>query len=60
MNTIHNNNKLVIDPAIFWPAIIAILAASIPLAMYPEAGKAAVNAVLAGVRPPGSDQDGRS
>ena len=46
MNTIHNNNKLVIDPAIFWPAIIAILAASIPLAMYPEAGKAAVNALL--------------
>ena len=46
MDTIQRNNKLTIDPAIFWTALIAILAASIPLVLYPEAGKAAVDGLL--------------
>ena len=46
MNTVQQNKKLTIDPGIFWSSIIAILAASIPLALYPEAGKAAVDGLL--------------
>lgn len=46
MNTVGENNKLVIDPVIFWSALIVILIASIPLVLYPEAGKAAVDGLL--------------
>ena len=46
MNTVQKNKKLTIDPGIFWSSLIAILAASIPLALYPEAGKAAVDGLL--------------
>ena len=46
MNTVQKNKKLAIDPGIFWSSLIAILAASIPLALYPEAGKAAVDGLL--------------
>ncbi|GAA0784176.1 BCCT family transporter [Marinobacterium sediminicola] len=46
MSTNHNNNKMAIDPAILWPAVMMILATSIPLAIYPEAGKAIVGDLL--------------
>ncbi len=46
MSTNHNNNKMAIDPAILWPAVMMILATSIPLAIYPEAGKAIVGELL--------------
>lgn len=38
--------KLEIEPAILWPAVSVILAASIPVALYPEAGGVLVNNLL--------------
>jgi BCCT family betaine/carnitine transporter len=35
-----------IDPAILWPAIVVILATSVPLALFPEAGKQIVSKLL--------------
>ena len=46
MDTVTRDNKLTIDPVIFWTALIAILAASIPLILYPAAGKAVVDGLL--------------
>jgi len=46
MDTVQRDNKLAIDPVIFWTALIAILAASIPLILYPAAGKAVVDGLL--------------
>ncbi len=46
MNREIENGKLAIDKAIFLPAIIMILATSIPLAINPDAGKAVVSGLL--------------
>lgn len=46
MNTEQNNNRMAIDPVILWPAVAAILIASLPLAIYPESGKAVVSGLL--------------
>ena len=46
MSVENNNNKMAIDPAILWPAVIVILATSIPLAINPDAGKAVVSGLL--------------
>ncbi|MBS3970261.1 MAG: BCCT family transporter [Clostridia bacterium] len=40
------NSEKQIDPKIFWPAIIVVLALSIPLVVFPEAGSRAVNTAL--------------
>ncbi|MDI3323953.1 BCCT family transporter [Pontibacterium granulatum] len=46
MSVENNNNKMAIDPAILWPAVAVILATSLPLAINPDAGKAAVSGLL--------------
>ncbi|WP_432472735.1 BCCT family transporter [Amphritea sp. HPY] len=46
MSTLQNNKRMAVDPSILWPAVAAILAASLPLAIYPEAGKAVVSGLL--------------
>jgi len=46
MSTIQNNNKMAVDPAILWPAVMVIVATSVPLALYPVAGKAIIGNLL--------------
>ncbi|SDS75191.1 BCCT family transporter [Pseudomonas oryzae] len=43
------STRKVIEPAIFWPSVAAILLTSIPLILFPEAGKAIVNDLFAWV-----------
>lgn len=42
-----NNNKSSIDPQIFWPALVVVLAICIPAAANPEAAGAFLNNILA-------------
>ncbi|RVU32525.1 BCCT family transporter [Neptunomonas marina] len=46
MSVVKEDKKMAVDPAILWPAVLAILAASIPLALNPVAGKAVVSGLL--------------
>lgn len=43
------STRKVIEPAIFWPSVAAILLTSIPLILFPEAGKAIVDDLFAWV-----------
>ena len=43
---INMSSEKQIDPKIFWPAIIVVLALSLPLVVFPEAGSRVVNAAL--------------
>lgn len=41
------STRKVIEPAIFWPSVVLVLLTSIPLILFPEAGKVIVNDLFA-------------